>query len=421
MKITRNSLLRAAALTLAASSYSHAASATWTGSGGANWATTGSWSASPVPGTGETATFSGAGNGNTTINTGTVTINTILFDSSGAAGYTLAGGQINLNDSGAITVNGSVTNNQVISSNVVLGTTSTTASYAFTNNSSAVGQLLTISGNIGSGASNTNNQTKTLALAGSANGLVSGLISGDGTGSGQSKTAVVGITKSGAGTWTLSNANTYSGTTSVTGGALLATNVSGSATGTGALSVEANGELGGTGTIAPSGTNGINVSGVLAPGTGIGNLTFSLGNTTGTVSMASGSKFEYELGLAGSDINAFGNSDLLKIAGAATSDFAFNNNTIDFLNTGSVGFYKLFDTSSDLANTWTGLTVSGTGLIEGGLTVANLTPGLTGKLIMGGNSFGGTTGDIYMQVIPEPAAGLLGGLGTLLLLRRRNR
>ena len=421
MKITRNFLLRAAALTLAASSYSHAASATWTGLGGANWATAGSWSAAPVPGTGDTATFNGTGNGNTTVATGTVTINTILFDSSGAAAYTLAGGQINLDNSGAITANSSVTNNQVISSNVVLGTDSAAASYGFTNNSSTIGQLLTVSGNVSSGASNTNNQTKTLALAGSANGLISGVISGDGTGNAQSKTAVVAVTKSDAGTWTLSNANTYSGATTINGGALLATNVSGSATGTGAVSVGASGELGGTGTIAPTGTNGINVSGVLAPGVGIGNLTFSLANTTGTVSMASGSKFEYELGLAGADIGTSGTYDLLTIAGAAASDFAFNNNTIDFLNTGSVGFYKLFDTSSNLANTWTGLTVGGTGLIEGGLNVTNLSTGLTGKLIMGGSSFGGTTGDIYMQVIPEPAAGLLGGLGTLLLLRRRNR
>ena len=141
--------------------------------------------------------------------------------------------------------------------------------------------------------------------------------------------------------------------------------------------------------------------------------------TTGTVAMASGSGFEYQLGIAGLNIGAFGTSDVLTLAGAASGDFSFNSNTINFLNTGAVGYYKLFDTSSNLANTWTGLTIGGTGLITGGLTVSNLASGLTGSLIMGGNSFGGTTGDIYLQVVPEPSAALLGGIGALLLLRRR--
>ena len=109
----------------------------------------------------------------------------------------------------------------------------------------------------------------------------------------------------------------------------------------------------------------------------------------------------------------------LTLAGAAASDFAFSSNTINFLNTGAIGYYKLFDTSSNLTNTWTGLTVGGTGLITAGLTVSNLTAGLTGSLIMGGSVLGGTTGDIYLQVVPEPSAALLGGIGALLLLRRR--
>src|SRR6476659_4928191 len=86
-----------------------AASATWTGNSGANsnWSTTANWNTTPVPGTGDTATFSGAGNGRTTITTGNITINTIFFDTSSAAAYTLGPtvgtGTISLNDSGAIT------------------------------------------------------------------------------------------------------------------------------------------------------------------------------------------------------------------------------------------------------------------------------------------------------------------------------
>ncbi|MCX6867596.1 MAG: hypothetical protein NTV46_15515, partial [Verrucomicrobia bacterium] len=58
-------------------------------------------------------------------------------------------------------------------------------------------------------------------------------------------------------------------------------------------------------------------------------------------------------------------------------------------------------------------------LITAGLTVSNLTSGLSGNLIMGGTGLGGDAGDIYLEVIPEPGAALLGGIGVLLLLRRR--
>lgn len=232
-----------------------------------------------------------------------------------------------------------------------------------------------------------------------------------------------GLIKSGNNILQLTNANLYTGTTTVSAGTLLANNATGSATGTGAVSVDTNGKLGGTGTITPSGTNGINVTGVLAPGGSVspGNLTFNLGSTTGTIVMNSdpAADFEFDLGLSGVDINNVGASDIITLAGAATGDFAFNGNSIDFLGTGAIGFYKLFDTSSNSSTTWTGLTVAGTGLITSGLAATNLTSGFSGNLIMGGNSLGGTSGDIYLHVVPEPSAALLGGIGVMFLLRRR--
>lgn len=231
-----------------------------------------------------------------------------------------------------------------------------------------------------------------------------------------------GIIKTGNSSLTLNVSNSYTGTTDVQAGTLFANNASGSGTGTGAVSVGVNGKLGGTGTIAPTGSNAINVSGVLAPGGSVstGNLTLDLANTSGIVTMASGSSFQYGLGVAGLSISSFGTSDLLTIAGASASDFAFGGNNIDLLSTGAVGFYKLFDTSSNLANTWTGLTFDGTtGLISGGLTFSNLAGTLTGSLLVGTAGNGGTTGDIYLQVVPEPSSALLGGLGALFLLRRR--
>jgi hypothetical protein len=73
----------------------------------------------------------------------------------------------------------------------------------------------------------------------------------------------------------LSNANTYSGGTTVSKGALLVTNGTGSATGTGAVQVNA-GTLGGTGHIAGAVTVASGrTTAVLAPGTsaGLGTLT----------------------------------------------------------------------------------------------------------------------------------------------------
>jgi autotransporter-associated beta strand protein len=251
----------------------------------------------------------------------------------------------------------------------------------------------------------------TIAVTGSNTLIVAGVVGGIGS-----------LTKSDTGALAVTNANTYTGGTSITGGTLFANNASGSATGTGAVSVGASGTLAGSGFIVPTGTNGINVSGVLAPGgsVGTGNLTLNLGSTTGTVTMSSGSGFEFLLGTAGVSIVSVGSSDLLAIAGAAANDFAFSGNDVNFLNSGALGFYKLFDTSSDNANTWTGLTFdSTTGVVSSGLTYSNLASGLSGAFIVGTAGNGGTTGDIYFQVIPEPGSALLGGLGTLLLLRRR--
>ncbi len=232
-----------------------------------------------------------------------------------------------------------------------------------------------------------------------------------------------GINKTGLNQLFLRAANTHSGTTSISGGRLFANNASGSATGTGAVSVAAGGTLGGSGFIAPSGSNGISVSGVLAPGGAlntIGTLTLNMTGTTGIVAMNSGASFEFQLGLPGGSITAVGVSDLLTLAGAAANDFAFSGNNVNFLNSGAVGFYKLFDTSNNNANTWTGLTFDATtGVVSSGLGYSNLASGLSGAFIVGTAGNGGTTGDIYFRVVPEPGAALLGGLSTLLLLRRR--
>ena len=181
-----------------------AASGTWTGATDANWADA-NWSATPVPGTGDTATFSGAGDGNTTINLGSgVTILDLLFNTGSAAAYTIGSGAVGsqtltLNNSGGITLNSTVANNELFNAAIVLGTDSTAQSYTNFNNSA---QTLTFASSIygGPSAGSGTAGTKTLAMGGSGNTVISGsLLNGATSGA---TTTTIALTKIGAGTLT---------------------------------------------------------------------------------------------------------------------------------------------------------------------------------------------------------------------------
>jgi autotransporter-associated beta strand protein len=246
-----------------------AASATWIGTLSSTWGNLLNWTLGGPPGSGDTATFNNAGNGNTTLNLGTgVTVMTILFDTSSAAPYTIGSGAVGsqtltLNDSGAIAINSTVTNNETINASIVLGTSrSTTSTISLTNDSTTPGQLLTVAGGISPSTAGTGTvTTKTLALGGSGNGVVTGIISGNGSGG----VPTVALTKSGTGEWTLNGANTYAGTTTVNAGTLLINGNQSSATG--AVTVNNSGTtLGGIGT--SGGTVTVNALANIAPGNG---------------------------------------------------------------------------------------------------------------------------------------------------------
>ena len=125
---------------------------TWNGSVSGAWATKQNWTpASGPPASGDTAQFNAAST-NTTLTIVAVSAAAILFDTSNAAAYTLGtvpgSGTITLDNAGSSTMNSTVTNNQLINSNVLLGTAAG-SSYTFTNNSTT--NSLTFAGTISGG------------------------------------------------------------------------------------------------------------------------------------------------------------------------------------------------------------------------------------------------------------------------------
>lgn len=129
-----------------------------------------------------------------------------------------------------------------------------------------------------------------------SNLVFAGVISGAGS----------SVTKEGIGTWTLSGANTLTGTVNVRGGTLVVTNTTGSATGTGNVVVYSAGTLAGTGTV--SGSVSLATGSILAPGTtGIGTLT--LGNN---LTMLTGAKTSIKVSASSNDKLVVANTITLK-------------------------------------------------------------------------------------------------------------
>jgi fibronectin-binding autotransporter adhesin len=226
------------------------------------------------------------------------------------------------------------------------------------------------------------------------------------------------LTAAGAGTTTLNAANSYSGATTVNAGADL--RINGAQTGAGTVTVAATGKLGGSGSVI----GGINVSGILSPGNSIE----SLGG--GALSFVTGSTYAYEL-----QTNLFGGTPNL------AGDLTYSSGTLS-IAAGTILTLTDLGASTALANDSKLTLISSVGAWNLGLFSYDAGAGLVtladdSDITLGANiwrfnyndTFAGSnfTGDITgatnyvtITVVPEPnVAALLGGLGTLLLLRRR--
>ena len=210
------------------------------------------------------------------------------------------------------------------------------------------------------------------------------------------------LTKIGAGTFTLSAVNTYTGGTAVNAGTLLINNTSGSGTGSGAVQVNA-GTLGGIGTIAGAVTigTGSGPGAFLSPGQSPGTLTIQ---SALTLNSDATYKFELNSSTAAAD-KVIANGVTIGMG----AQFSFTD-----LGNGALALGTAFTVIDDAAVS----PISGTfsNLRDGSMFTAN------------GNTFlvsyeGGDGNDLTLTVegVPEPATWALLTAGALLcsIWRRR--
>ncbi len=243
--------------------------------------------------------------------------------------------------------------------------------------------VTTLSGNVFLSDDNTTGG-RGLTINGTGNTTVSGVIANNNA----ANTLASNLTKSGSSTLTLTNANTYTGATSVTGGTLL---VNGSTSTSSAVTVNNSGTLlGGTGTVGGV----VTINGPAA-------ITAATSGTVGTLTMSSG------LTLAGTSGNlatylvdigsGANNSDRLTIGGALNLSGAFDRLTFNGTPDG-VNSYVLASYAS-VSGTFDNVSVPAGYALQ----------------------YNASELDLVLVPVPEPAtvaAGLL-ALGTLGVSQRR--
>jgi fibronectin-binding autotransporter adhesin len=266
-------------------------------------------------------------------------------------------------------------------------------------NSITGGGSLTLAGITGGGTG----ATSSLNFNGNGNTTVTGAIT-------QTATAQ-SLTKNGTGTLRLNGTSTYTGTTTVSAGVLA---VNGSlANTTTTVSSATSSRLQGSGSIGGSVTVGSN--GTLAAGNSIESL------GVGSLSLTNGSTFEHEIfdnSSTGADL-VYSSGDLsltgtvtLSLLDLGTYLWQVNDKLTLISYTGTLTANSLFS----YADGNDGLLADGEIFTFDGVQwVFDYDDTLEGTNYTGDSA--GTF--VTMTVVPEPRAALLGGLGLLMLLRRR--
>jgi len=356
-----------------------ASDATWTGATDGIWSTTTNWTVSPVPGTGDVATFADAGNGNTTLDLGTgVTLRGVLFDTANVAAYTVGSGLVRsqslvLDNSGAVTMNAAVAAHQSFTANVSLGT-ATAGSYTFTNSTTT--NRLIFNGNVQGGTGGTGG-AKTLTVDGVGDIVIAGPLLNGGASS-------VALTKTGNGTLFLSGMGTYTGATAINGGVLRVQSQKGLGA-TSGVTVAAGATLAFDGSMAIDRALTLNGSGF--GGNGALRNVSGAGRYSGNITMASAARLQSDAGILRPTGTLANGGFLLTVGGAGdTSLWGVVSGTGGLTKEGT-GMLRLAS-----ANTYTGVSTINDGIV----------------LLANGESVG-TSGPLGRSAAANPGSIVFGG------------
>lgn len=247
-----------------------------------------------------------------------------------------------------------------------------------------------------------------VTAGGSGRLTLGGVVSGSGA---------AGLSKEGAGTVVLTNANTYSGGTNVNTGTLEVNNTTGSGTGTGTITVGSSATLAGEGSITAGSGNFVFVNGTLQVGAfgATQGADFSL-TTSGAGSTDFGASSLLSMDLwstTGTDQTALlAAADMIRLFGDVNITTGSllkldNPNALTF-QAGDV--FRLFD--------WTG-----TGTRTGAWAIDESALNLTGGLSVDTTNLysTGTLSIIGGGPIPEPGRAALVMLGLMAMMKRRRR